>query len=84
MKEIDGVLANVGQKKSASPDDEIVPLPEVPVSRPGDVWMLGRHRIICGDARQKDVLREVLSDERVDLVFTNPLTTTGLRPGVEA
>ena len=70
--EIDGVLANVGQKKSASPDDEIVPLPEVPVSRPGDVWMLGRHRIICGDARQKDVLREVLSDERVDLVFTNP------------
>jgi hypothetical protein len=69
--EIDGISADVEPKKSASPDDEIVPLPEVPVSRPGDVWMLGRHRIMCGDARQKEVFREVLGDERVDLVFTD-------------
>jgi hypothetical protein len=34
--------------------------------------MLGRHRIICGDARQGEVLREVLGDERVDVVFTDP------------
>jgi DNA modification methylase len=70
--EIDRVLADVGRKTSASPDDDIVPPPEVTVSRPGDVWMLGRHRIICGDARQKEVFREVLGDERVDLVFTDP------------
>jgi hypothetical protein len=70
--EIDRILADVEQKTSASPDDDVVPPPEVTVSRPGDVWMLGRHRIICGDARQGEVLREVLGDERVDLVFTDP------------
>jgi DNA modification methylase len=49
-----------------------VPPPEIPVSRPGDVWMLGRNRVICGDARQKEVFREVVGDERVDLLFTDP------------
>jgi hypothetical protein len=67
-----GEIDEVSPKISATPDDEIEPLPEVPVSQPGDVWMLGRHRIICGDARQKAVLREVLGDERVDVVFTDP------------
>jgi hypothetical protein len=72
VREIDRVLADVEQKTSASPDDDIVLPPEVTVSRPGDAWMLGRHRIICGDARQGEVLREILGDERVDLVFTDP------------
>jgi DNA methylase/ParB-like nuclease domain len=70
--EIDRVLPDAGQKTSASPDDDIVPPPEIPVSRSGHVWMLGRHRIICGDSRQKDVVRKVLGDERIDLLFTDP------------
>ena len=42
------------------------------VSRPGDLWLLGRHRLICGDARDRDVFGRLMGDERSDLVFTDP------------
>lgn len=38
----------------------------------GDVWVLGGHRLICGDAREDAVYTRLLGDERVDLVFTAP------------
>jgi DNA modification methylase len=38
----------------------------------GDVWVLGRHRLICGDARQPADYARLLGEEKVDLVFTDP------------
>jgi DNA modification methylase len=42
------------------------------VSRQGDVWNLGRHRLICGDARNRQHYADLLQSETVDLVFTDP------------
>lgn len=43
-----------------------------PVSEPGDVWLLGSHRLMCGDAlREKDYLR-LMSNERAEMVFSDP------------
>jgi len=42
------------------------------VTRPGEMWQLGRHRLICGDARRADDYQALLQNERVDLVFTDP------------
>jgi DNA modification methylase len=42
------------------------------VTRPGDVWRLGRHRLVCGDARDRTVFEAVMEDERADIVFTDP------------
>jgi DNA modification methylase len=42
------------------------------VSRPGDLWQLGRHRLICADARDPDAYRALLAGEQVDLIFTDP------------
>jgi DNA modification methylase len=54
------------------PEDEI-PLPaEQAVSRPGDLWRLGRHLLICGDAREAACYEQLLQGKRVDLVFTDP------------
>jgi len=42
------------------------------VTRAGDVWYLGRHRLICGDARDQGVFNLLMGDERADLIFTDP------------
>lgn len=42
------------------------------VTRAGDLWHLGRHRLICGDARSPTVFDQLLCAERCDLVFTDP------------
>ena len=54
--------------------DETPCLPEQvsATTRSGDVWLLDRHRLLCGDSRSRDSFDRVLADERTDLVFTDP------------
>jgi DNA modification methylase len=47
-------------------------LPEVAVSRPGHLWMLGPHRVLCGDATSADAVRQLLGDRRPGLMVTDP------------
>ena len=54
-------------------DDDAVPeMSETPVSRPGDVWLLGGHRLLCGDSTVAESYDRVLDGEPVDMVFTDP------------
>jgi DNA modification methylase len=56
-------------------EDQIpVPIddPTSAVTRAGDVWCLGRHRLICGDARDQAIFGLLMGDERADLLFTDP------------
>ena len=54
-------------------DDAIPEMPEEPVSRPGDVWRLGPHRLVCGDATTAEAYAQLFPDgERADMVFTDP------------
>jgi len=62
--------------RSAS-DDAADRLPELdprqpPVSRVGDLWQLGRHRLICADATKPESFRELLGDARPQMVFSDP------------
>ena len=43
-----------------------------PVTRPGDVWLIGNHRLICGDCRDFDVVEKVLDGKRANVVITSP------------
>jgi DNA modification methylase len=52
--------------------DDAPPLSEVAVSRLGDLWLLGRHRLLCGDATDGEDLRRLMASEAADLVFTDP------------
>jgi hypothetical protein len=54
------------------PADAIPELPAVAASRSGDLWRLGRHRLLCGTARSSADVERVMQDERADLVFTDP------------
>ena len=54
-------------------DEDAVPeVSETPISRPGDVWVLGPHRLLCGDATVAASYEALLQGEPVDMVFTDP------------
>jgi DNA modification methylase len=52
--------------------DAVPPAPEVPVSRLGDVWILGRHRLVCGDCTDPAVVSAALDGVRPHLMVTDP------------
>jgi DNA modification methylase len=54
-------------------DPDLVPeVPADPVSRPGDVWVLGRHRLVCGDATDEATVARALNGVRPHLMVTDP------------
>lgn len=56
----------------AAPEDATPALARQAVTRLGDVWQLGRHGLICADARDPSAYLALMSDEHADLVFTDP------------
>ena len=46
--------------------------PEVPITQPGDVWALGPHRLVCGDAADPSAISKALADRPVGMLFTDP------------
>jgi len=57
---------------SDAPEDHVPQIAGPVVTRNGDVWQLGRHRLLCGDARDPDAFANLLQGEKADLVFTDP------------
>ena len=54
-------------------DDDAVPeVPAVPVTVEGDVWLLGRHRLMCGDSTSIDAVERLMAGRKADMVFTDP------------
>ena len=56
------------------------PVPDVPVTRLGDIWVLGRHRLICGDSTDPAVVEQVLHGVRPHLMCTDPPHGVGYDP----
>lgn len=55
-----------------APENDIPEPTSVAVTRPGDIWRLGRHRLICGDAQDGAVHAALLGDDTIDAIFTDP------------
>lgn len=75
LAEIDLIIDGVSEaapEASVADEDRLVAVPERPVSRSGDLWLLGRHRLVCGDARLPGSYDPLLKDEQADLIFTDP------------
>ena len=72
MGDIDLIL----EGKEAKADPKANNIPFIPdnevVTREGDIWILGEHRIICGNSLQKETLSPLMEDKKADMVFTDP------------
>jgi DNA modification methylase len=68
LAEIDGLLAG----EAPSFPDEAPEPPADPVTVPGDVWTMGPHRLVCGDATDPEVVRIALEGRLADMAFTDP------------
>jgi len=53
-------------------DEDAVPEVEHPITRRGDVWLLGNHRAMCGDSTMIDDVDKLMAGEKADMVFTDP------------
>jgi len=54
-------------------DEDAVPdAPEIPVTVEGDVWILGNHRVMCGDSTSIDAVEKLMAGQKADMVFTDP------------
>lgn len=53
-------------------EDSVPEIPEQPVTVEGDVWILGNHRLMCGDSTSIDAVEKLLNGEKIDLVHTDP------------
>ena len=64
--------------------DDLPEVPEAPVTRPGDVWLLGKHRLLCGDSTVATDVQKVLGDVKADLCFCDPPYNVDYAGGVGA
>jgi DNA modification methylase len=70
LKEL--LALNDGTKEGLTDEDEAPEAPVNPVSKPGDLWILGSHRIICGDSTKAEVVTKLLGDVKPHLMVTDP------------
>jgi DNA modification methylase len=61
-----------GEATSEDAEDEVPEPPEEPVSKPGDLWVLGNHRVLCGDATVLADVERVLGGQLADMTWTDP------------
>jgi len=72
-EELARLLAAQDASEGLTDEDAVPKLSERPVSVPGDVWLLGPHRLVVGDATKSDDVSRMMASEVADLIFTDPL-----------
>ena len=71
--EVDDLFSNVHDKDVKDDDFDVeAELAKPCFSRPGDIWHLGRHTVICGDSTLPETYEKLLGDTQVNLVCTDP------------
>ena len=70
--EIDSLLNKIEPTEGLTDEDATPEVPEEPVTKPGDVWILGKHRLMCGDSTSIDAVDTLMAGQKADMVFTDP------------
>jgi DNA modification methylase len=86
--EIDQLIESQAKDEASSDPDDLLPddIAGSPVSRPGDLWLLGEHRLICGDARDETTYARLLGGEQAamgihDSPYDVPISGHVAKPG---
>jgi len=69
--ELDALL-NTGEVEGLTDEDSVPEPSENPTTVEGDVWILGNHRLMCGDSTSIDAVDKLMAGNKADMVFTDP------------
>lgn len=72
QKELDDIWNRALREDTFNPEEELAKIKN-PVTKPGDIIALGKHRLICGDSTDPAVLRKLLGDERAAMIMSDPI-----------
>ena len=71
-EELDALINNAEETEGLTDEDAVPEAPKEPVTVKGDVWILGRHRLMCGDSTSIDAVEKLMNGSKADMVFTDP------------
>jgi len=69
-KQINDLLFD--EKQGLTDDDAVPDTPEEPITKLGDIWQLGKHRLLCGDSTKEEDVNKLMDGAKADMVFTDP------------
>jgi len=70
--EIEDLMTQFYVPEENEKDDEVPEVPEEPITKTGDLYKLGEHRLLCGDATKIDDVERLMDGQKADMVFTDP------------
>lgn len=82
--EIDELFSNIHDKDVQDDDFDVdAALAEEPISKQGDIWLLGRHRLICGDSTKAETYEKLMDGKKANLCVTDPPYNVNYTAGSE-
>jgi site-specific DNA-methyltransferase (adenine-specific) len=70
--ELNALLNPIKETEGLTDEDEVPEVPEEPKTKPGDIYKLGRHRLMCGDSTSIDAVEKLVDGSLVDILITDP------------
>jgi len=70
--ELAELLKQVGAEVGEVVEDEVPEPPADPITKPGDLWLLGDHRLLCGDSTKAEDVKRLMAGEKADMVLSDP------------
>jgi DNA modification methylase len=69
---LSGLMGKNEPKQGLTDPDDAPPLPVEPITKSGDLWLLGEHRLLCGDAANLDDVAHLMDGAKADILWTDP------------
>lgn len=70
--ELNALLNPVEINEGLTDEDEVPEPPPEPITKMGDIWLLGNHRLMCGDSTSIDAVEKLVDNVKIDLCYTDP------------
>lgn len=70
--ELNALLNPIKETEGLTDEDAVPEVPEEPKTKPGDIYQLGRHRLMCGDSTSIDAVEKLMDGQLADILITDP------------
>ena len=70
--ELNALLNPIKETEGLTDEDAVPDVPEEPKTKPGDIYQLGRHRLMCGDSTSIDAVEKLMDGQLADILITDP------------